>query len=348
MKTTLTTLALIASVCPAIAAELTAETKTQTIDSLFASMNKSYVFPDKAKEAEDAIRARLQRGEYAEVGDGQAFAKLLTEHLREVCKDAHLRVRYSEQTLPARKQNDKPSAEEIAGMRRWESAMNAAFEKVERLAGNVGYIKFNGFTSPAGAERPIRAAMDFVADTDALIFDIRDNGGGEPATVRLLCSYLFGEKPVHLNDIYDRPTNKTEEFWTLKKVAGRRYLNKDVYVLTSKRSASGAEEFAYNLKNLKRATIVGESTWGGANPGEMVRLNDHFGAFVPTGRAINPITKTNWEGTGVEPDIKVPASDALKASHLLAIKRLIERTTDAEHKGRLERGLKELEERYSK
>jgi C-terminal processing protease CtpA/Prc len=346
MKHSLTTLALILLAMPAFAGEITNEAKNQTIDSLFASMHKTYVFPDKATEAEQAIRDRLKNGEYDGVKDGREFAQLLSEHHRAVCKDAHLGVRYSEEVLPERKRNDQPSADEIKGMKMYETNTNAGFEKIERMPGNVGYIKFNGFMSPEGAARPIRAAMDFVADTDALIFDIRQNGGGDPATVRLICSYLFGDKPVHLNDIYLRPTNKTEEFWTLKKVAGKRYLGKEVYVLTSKRTGSGAEEFAYNLKNLKRATIVGESTWGGANPGEVVRLNDHFAAFVPNGRAINPITKTNWEGTGVEPDVKVAADDALKTAHILALKSIIAKTTDPGTKTRLEQGLKEMQERY--
>ncbi len=335
-------LALLTASC-AVAGEVTTETKAQTIDALFAAMRKEYVFPDKAAEAELAIRGRAQKGDYANVKDGQEFAELLTEHLRAVCQDAHLGVQYSEKPLPVRSQADRPSPVEIAKEKRWVKLINAGFERVERLIGNVGYIKFNGFASPEAAEGPVRAAMDFVADTDALIFDIRQNGGGQPATVRLICSYLFGDQPVHLNDIYSRPDNRTEQYWTLRKVAGKRYLNRDVYVLTSKKTGSGAEEFAYNLKNLKRATLIGESTWGGANPGGTVRLNDHFAAFIPSGRAINPITKTNWEGTGVQPDVAVPAADALKTAHILALKRLLEKATTEEDKKRLEQVLKAAE-----
>jgi C-terminal processing protease CtpA/Prc len=306
-------------VTSACAGEINDTTKAQTIDSLLASMKKSYVFPEKAAEVETAIRGRMSRGEYAGVKDGREFADLLTEHLRAVCKDAHLGIRYSEQPLPVRKQNDRPSPEEIAQDKEMVRVINAGFERVERLPGNVGYIKFNGFAPKEAGAGPLKAAMAFVENTDALIFDVRQNGGGEPEMVQLICSYLFGETPVHLNDIYNRPTNKTQQYWTLRKVSGKRYLDRDVYVLTSKRTGSAAEEFSYNLKNLKRATLVGESTWGGANPGEVVRLNDHFAAFVPSGRAINPITKTNWEGVGVEPDVKVPASEALAtALRLLA------------------------------
>jgi C-terminal processing protease CtpA/Prc len=138
--------------------------------------------------------------------------------------------------------------------------------------------------------------------------------------VALISSYLFGPDPVHLNDLYFRPDDSTHQWWTLPHVPGQRYEGKPVYILTSKRTFSAAEEFAYNLKSLKRATIVGETTGGGAHPGGTRRINDHFAVFVPSGRAINPITKTNWEGTGVTPDLPVAADLALKTAHLAALK----------------------------
>jgi C-terminal processing protease CtpA/Prc len=161
--------------------------------------------------------------------------------------------------------------------------------------------------------------MGFLANTDALIVDLRRNGGGRPEMVALLSSYLFDER-THLNDLYWREGNRTDEFWTNATVAGPRYGGKKpVFVLTSKRTFSGAEEFAYNLKALKRATIVGETSGGGAHPGDMQKIADGFAMFVPTGRAINPVTKTNWEGVGVEPDVVVPADQALdKAKELAA------------------------------
>ncbi|HZH97943.1 MAG TPA: S41 family peptidase, partial [Fimbriimonadaceae bacterium] len=206
------------------------------------------------------------------------------------------------------------------------------------------YIEIVGFMDKAVAARSAQAAMEWVADTDALIIDLRRNGGGHPETVQLICSYLFeAEKPVHLNSLYFRRGDRTEEFWSLKDLPGKRYLNKPVYVLTSKRTGSGAEEFSYNLKNLKRATLVGESTWGGANPGGVVRLNDHFSAFIPTGRAINPITKTNWEGTGVQTDIAVPADQALKVARLEILKAFLSKATDPEDKEWYTNLIKELE-----
>jgi C-terminal processing protease CtpA/Prc len=185
--------------------------------------------------------------------------------------------------------------------------------------------------------------MNFLNGTDALIIDMRSNGGGNPAMVALVCSYLFGPEPVHLNDLYWREGNRTDEFWTKKEVAGRRYLNKDVYVLTSKRTFSGAEEFTYNLKNLKRATIIGETTGGGAHPGGGFRISEHFGMFVPTGRAISPITKTNWEGTGVTPDVAVPADQALLVARLMALKKSVTTLANPDFKAGVEDEIQKLE-----
>ncbi|MBC7897224.1 MAG: S41 family peptidase, partial [Cytophagaceae bacterium] len=183
----------------------------------------------------------------------------------------------------------------------------------EVLAGNVGYVELLSFAyQPNEIADAVASAMTKVADTDALIFDVRANGGGSPDAVRLISSYIFGPKPVHLNSLYFRPANQTTHFYTMATVAGKRFgPDKPVYVLTSRRTFSAAEEFTYNLQSLKRATIVGDTTGGGAHPGGMQRLPAGFAVFVPSGRAINPITLTNWEGTGVRPTIAVPSDSAL-------------------------------------
>jgi C-terminal processing protease CtpA/Prc len=245
--------------------------------------------------------------------------------------------------LPIRQRPSEPSADEIKRAAEQTRFINSGFEKVERLRGNIGYLKFNFFDSPENVKRPIAAAMEFLANTDALIIDLRDNGGGDPAGVQLVCSYLFSEKPVHLNSLYFREGNRTVEFWTLPQVDGPRYLNKEVYILTSKRTGSGAEECSYNLKNLKRATLIGSSTWGGANPGGTVRLSDHFSCFIPAGKAINPYTKTNWEGVGVQPDIAIDPATALKEAHLRSLKRLIDDAKDPDRKADLQELYREIE-----
>jgi C-terminal processing protease CtpA/Prc len=163
--------------------------------------------------------------------------------------------------------------------------------------------------------------MNYLAHADAIIIDLRENGGGDPKMIALVSTYLFS-KPTHLNDLWERKSNTTQQYWTLPYVPGNRLEDKPAYVLTSKRTFSGAEEFSYNLKNLKRATIVGETTGGGAHPVRGQRIDDHFIIGVPFARAINPISKTNWEGTGVEPDVKVPAAEALATAQKLAIEKL--------------------------
>lgn len=167
--------------------------------------------------------------------------------------------------------------------------------------------------------------MTLVADSEALIIDLRRNGGGDPATVALITSYLYDAgDPVHLNNLYYRWSNQTQQYWTHAWVPGKRFGgSKPVYALTSGHTFSAAEEFANNLKVLKRATIVGATTGGGANPSDSFKLAEHMRIFIPTGRAINPVTKTNWEGTGVIPDVAVPQEQALLTAQIMAMQPLV-------------------------
>src|SRR5215217_3184018 len=300
-----------------------AATRTQVIDAVLKRLNDSYVFPEVAKKMEQSIHERVEKKEYDQLTSSKQFAMTLTKDLQAVSNDKHLRVRYSHDAIPERGQRREPTAEEREQRRRDLTWMNHGFAKVERLPGNIGYLEFLNFMDEELGAETVAAAMNFVNNSNALIIDMRRNGGGNPAMVALVCSYLFGPEPVHLNDLYWREGNRTDEFWTRKDVAGKRYLNKDVYVLTSKRTFSGAEEFTYNLKNLKRATIIGETTGGGAHPGGGFRLSEHFGMFIPSGRAISPITKTNWEGTGVTPDVSVPADQALLVARVMALKKVL-------------------------
>jgi retinol-binding protein 3 len=326
-----------------------AATRTQVIDGIINNLNRAYVFPETAKKMEAALRGRVQKKEYDGITSAKAFARTLTENLQEISKDKHLRVGYSSQVLPFEDEHGEPSPEEIARFKEFLRQRNFGFEKVERLSGNVGYLELLGFNPAQFGADTAAAAMNFLANSDALIIDLRRNGGGDPAMVALISSYLFDGDPVHLNDLYFRPDDSTHQWWTLPYVPGQRFGGKkEVYVLTSKRTFSAAEEFTYNLKNLKRATIVGETTGGGAHPGGRRRISDHFAVFVPSGRAINPVSKTNWEGTGVTPDVAVPADQALKTAYVAALKNLVDKTTDPERKealkGVLDTAQKELDE----
>jgi hypothetical protein len=294
-------------------------TRIRVIEGAIASLNEYYVFPDTAMKMEGAVRARQKRGEYDSVTDGDSFSNMLTEHFQEVSHDKHLRVSFSPFRLPDGPPGAAPDA--IAQYQKQMERMNCGFDRVERLPGNIGYLKFDMFADPEVCGPTAIAAMNFLANVDAIIIDLRENGGGDPKMIALLSTYLFS-KQTHLNDLWDRKSDTTQQYWTLPYVPGKRLDDKPVYLLTSKQTFSGAEEFSYNLKNLKRAVIVGETTGGGAHPVSGHRIDDRFMIGVPFARAINPISKTNWEGVGVEPDVKVPSAEALSTAQKLAAEKL--------------------------
>ena len=295
-------------------------TRARVIDGAITQLNESYVFPETAKKMGDSVKAKQKKGYYDSVIDGDAFAKMLTDNFQEVSHDKHLRVNFSPAPMPDRP-DGPPNAEDRARYRKDMERMNCGFDRVEILSGNVGYLKFNFFADPDVCGPTAVAAMNFLANVDAIIFDLRENGGGDPKMIAFLSTYLFSE-PTHLNDIWERKDDSTHQYWTLPYVSGKRLDGKPAYVLTSKQTFSGAEEFSYNLKNLKRATLIGETTGGGAHPVSGHRIDAHFMIGVPFARAINPISKTNWEGTGVEPDVKVLAADALATAQKLAAEKL--------------------------
>ncbi|UCC30506.1 MAG: hypothetical protein JSU86_20195 [Phycisphaerales bacterium] len=207
-----------------------------------------------------------------------------------------------------------PSVEDIRN--------NYGFRKVEVLPGNIGYIRFDQCHHSEEARETAAAALAFVANCDALIFDLRHNGGGTRHMSQFISSYLF-DRVLHLGGLYNRLTDETTEWRTLEKIPGKRFgPDVPVYILTSSMTFSAAEAFAYCLKDLKRVTIVGEKTGGGAHPVHERAVNDRFWMRVPFARAISPVSKTDWEGVGVIPDIKVPASQAVEAACQDAAKRI--------------------------
>jgi len=289
------------------------------IGSLLEQFDARYVFPDAAARLRGVLEQRLSNDDYASIEEPETFAALLTEQLYEILKDIHVRVYYVPDKRVGPDDDRRKRRDEF--LRR----SNYAFRRVERLSGNIGYLELAAFVDLSEpAKAVVCAAMTFLAHTDALIIDLRKNGGGSPEMVAYLTSYLFTEEPVHLNSLYWRPTDRTEEFWTHREVLGPRYgIDKPVYVLMSKNTFSGAEEFAYNLKALKKALLVGEVTGGGAHPGEEVSVFGNFYAWISTGRAINPYTNTNWEGIGVTPDVRASPAEALTVAHLNAVDTLL-------------------------
>ena len=313
---------------PGLDITIDAAMRAEVINGALKALDENYVYPDVAKKMSDSIRDRQHRNDYDSFSSAQKFAEKLTNDLRDVSHDKHLRVMYSSNPIPPDRPNRELTKDEFEQQKSFAARTNFGFEKVERLAGNIGYLDLRAFMPAGFVGDTAAAAMNFLANTEGLIIDLRNNGGGDPATVALIASYLFGPQVVHLNDLYWRPRNETQQWWTLPYVPGKRLEGKDVYVLTSQRTFSAAEEFTYDLKNLKRATIVGEVTGGGAHPGGPHRINDHFAVGVPSGRAINPYSKTDWEGTGVEPDVKVPADKALKTAHLMALEKQLPTLTN--------------------
>lgn len=289
--------------------------RKRVIDGIKTNLAEFYIDAALARQMAEVVEAHLARGEYDSITDGDAFASRLTKDLRAVSHDKHLGVNFNPSKIPERK--GPPNADEVARMHQQAARANCAFKKVEILPGNIGYVKFDGFFPADVCGPTVVAAMGFVAHADALIFDLRDNGGGDPAMVSFISTYLF-DKRTHLNDLYNRKEDSTDQYWTLSYVPGERLAKQPVFVLTSKRTFSGAEEFTYNLKTQKRSTTVGETTGGGAHPVGGHPLGDYFSIGVPFAKAVNPITKTDWEGTGVEPDVKVSAADALTTAQKLA------------------------------
>lgn len=307
--------------------QLDAATRQKAIDAVGTKLTEYYVYSDVATKMIEALATHQKQGDYNSISDGNDFAEALTRDLRAVSHDQHLFVGYDPFTQPeqpiASSGPHEPTLAERAAFRTMLEKQNCTFSKLEILDHNIGYVKFGAFPPPEICGPTVVAAMNFLAHTDALIFDLRDNHGGDPEMVDFVVSYLFQES-THINDLTNRHDNETHQFWTVPWVPGLR-LSQPVYVLTSHSTFSGGEEFTFDLKTQKRATIVGETTGGGAHPVRGMPAGDHFSIGVPFGRPINPVTKGDWEGTGVEPDVKVTAADALATAEKLAAEKLANR-----------------------
>lgn len=305
--------------------------QVQAVDTLAAKLNDHYIFPDKAKQMEAVLRQRQQEGKYDGIKDGEQLAKLLTADLHGVAKDLHMAVGFAPGLVLPDDNGAGPPPETQA---EWEQRNNVLMrtimrymagrdvEKVEHLSSRIGYLKISGFPPPFLVADKFAAAMDQLADTDGLIVDLRHNGGGGAASAALLISY-FVDQRTRLNDIWDRHAGTTRQHWTTDKLAGKRYGGKKpVLILVGPGTMSAGEDFAYTMQALKRATVVGARTWGGANPARPHRIGEHFYAVIPGRRTINPITQTNWEGVGVTPDIAAAPDKSLEVAKDLLQRRL--------------------------
>jgi hypothetical protein len=299
----------------------------EVVAKALALLRENYVFPELAAEVAAAIETRLAAGEYDNL-DEITLTDLLTSHLQEASGDKHLGVRLGGGPGPGDgqrrddRQRDEPTDHEARRlkMRQMGRLDNFGIHRVERLDGNIGYLDLRRMPMPENAGPAIAAAMELVSGTYALIIDLRRNGGGHPNGVAFWCSYLLPEEPVHLNDIFHADTGETRQFWSLPYVPGTRYLDRPVYVLTSSRTFSGGEDLCYTLQALGRAELIGETTGGGAHPTRGFPISAALHIAVPFARSINPVTGTNWQGTGVVPDTEVPADQAYGAAYAKALR----------------------------
>jgi hypothetical protein len=301
-----------------ITAALSSAERDQVLDGIVSKLKQYYVMPDLAQKMIDALSEHRKSGNFDSL-TGPVLATRLTGDLENVSRDRHVRVVYSGAVLPA--EDEEPSSGDQAVYRRQLERTNCGFQRVEVLPGNIGYLQFSYFGAPESCAETAASAMKFLAHTDAVIFDVRQNRGGDPRMVALLTSYLF-DKRTHLTDLYNRQENKTTEYWTDSGKLASRLLTQPVYVLIGRQSFSAAEQFAYDLRNLKRAVLIGERTGGAAHPVRNRRINDHFFISVPEYRYVDPVTHADWEEVGVTPDVPASGWNALVVAQHLAERRL--------------------------
>ncbi|MFC2084670.1 S41 family peptidase [Bacteroidota bacterium] len=321
--------------------EITIKYKENAVIKIVRLIKENYILKNKRDTITKGIIAKFHSGSYNAIYNLVDFANELTKDLHDISGDKHFAVVYDPiRVADMRKEEEEPDKveQERIEKRRIESQRtgNFGFKKVEILDGNIGYLDLRFFRSVSYAAETAHGAMAFLFNSDAIIIDLRNNPGGGAGMYKLLASYFFGEDTIHLGNVYNGLTDRIQEFWTLPKLPGKRMPDKDLYILTSKKTFSAAEEFAYDLKHLNRAIIVGESTGGGAHMVTRLEVNDEFYIFMPFAGAINPITKSNWEGIGVQPHYVIKSDEALKTAQILILKKLINESTDEEYKMKLE------------
>jgi retinol-binding protein 3 len=295
------------------------------IPNLIGKLKAYYVFPEIAEQICARLECYAAQGTYDNFDEGEFLALALTLHMQEVNHDQHLWVRWHEAELPDQAGSILNHPDFLEEQKQKARLDNYGIHKLERLPGNIGYIDIRQFYRTSwGSGETIVAAMSFLSNTNAVIIDLRQCIGGYPGTVSMICSYFFDEEPVHLNSLHWREDNLTVQYWTLPYIPGRHMMDQPVYILTSQETFSGGEEFAYNFQTQHRATLVGEATGGGAHPGSIYRIHPHFEVFIPNGYPVNPVTGTNWEGCGVQPDVPVPQEQALQVAYRLALKSILE------------------------
>lgn len=312
-------------------------------------MKDFYVFPEVGEKMGEYIIKKERDGDYDGLDDVKGFCKKVTSDLREICHDKHIFVFYApEEAREVAARKGLLPQEEIEEIKKKQferdQAANFGFSAVDILDGNIGLIKLDYFSSSDEACRKAVDAMKYLADTDAVIIDLRGNGGGGGGVGEVLSSYFFSSEKVQLTGSYYRKTDSINQSWTLPYLPGKRLPDIDLYILTGKRTFSAGEDFSYSLKHLKRAVIVGQATKGGAHPVDVLIVKGAILTQISIGNSVNPVTGTNWEGTGVIPDVEVEEEQALHAAHLMALKKVMEKTGEGKKKSDLGSLIKSMEQ----
>ncbi|NTX62348.1 S41 family peptidase [Myxococcus sp. CA051A] len=350
----LVAVALLAS--PALAAEpakppvLNATERTRIIEAVLVQVRARHHSPELGELAHRLLRARLKRGDYDAITDPERFAEVLTVHLEQAGQDAHFVVIHSAKPVPTNVPLPwEPAPAHIEAWRAEREAIHArqarfdarGITRVEWLEGNVGYLRISRFPDEKLARDATAAAMTLLSSTDALIVDLRGNGGGDSTLVAQYLAWLL-PAPVHVRDTVWRGRETTSLHTPTELLAGR-YGDKEVYLLTDKDTFSSAELFAYDLQARKRARVVGEKTRGGANTGVVLPVDEHFLVGVPMGRTVHAVTRANWEGTGVTPDVAVPTSEALRMAYAAALDTLVKQASEPERLVEIQSARKSLD-----
>lgn len=299
--------------------------RSKVLSDITEQVKRYYVNKDAYKKVDSLFQSDLKKGTFNNLSK-KDFGKLLTQKLRTTINDQHFLVKYLEKYSPE-KLVDEKEKEKLNNFHN--SLENFGFESVKRLEGNIGYINFKGFASPQSSANTLAAAMNFVSNTNALIIDLRENGGGDNDMLLLVCSYFF-DKKTDIYTTYFRHNNKTVINSTASNVSGSKYLHKKICILTSKKTFSAAEGLAYFLQQYKLAEIVGEKTGGAANPVEHSIVQNQYLLLVPSGKVSSTINRKNWEHIGVVPDQEVKAEDALRVAHIKMLKNMLATKTRTE------------------
>jgi hypothetical protein len=315
--------------------------RQRLVDNIIREIQTKYVAPEKIKIIESYLRAKLQGGAYDKIEDARELASALTTDLRTAGEDLHLFVTYDpalERALMAAPQTPSvdlqelpPSAKQLTEL----AQSNYNFRKLEIMLGNVGYLELRSFVDLNHSKETAVAAMNFLANTDAVIIDLRKNPGGFINLEIFLASYFYGVDPVELLSRYHRDGDVTVRDWTLRDVPGKRLSHTDLYILTSRETGSAAEAFSFILQQRKRARIIGEKTSGGGYGNKETPIGNGFVFFVSVFRQFDSRTGRGWQGVGVEPDITVPADRALRVAHSEAIRNMVVKATDERVKQQL-------------